>query len=81
MTLTQTTNSEPLAKEQKQLTDYLALITAERAEQQKRSKSPFRSKLTRIRAEKEVFRLDNEIEAKQRYLQEIQNSINQSNSK
>ena len=66
---------DALTKELKSVTDYLAIITQERAEQLRISKSLFRVRLTRIRASKEVFRLDLEITAKKQYLGEIEDSI------
>lgn len=75
MKSTTTTKTELVSKEMKSLTDYLAIITDERAEQLRISKNPFRRRITRIQARKEVFRLDQEIAAKQRYLNEITESI------
>lgn len=75
MKSTTITAKEAVSKEMKSLNDYLAIITAERAEQLRISKSSWRSQLTRIQAQKEVFRLDLEIAAKQQYLAEITESI------
>lgn len=75
MTSTKNSKSEVLSNELKTLRQYLKIIGDERAEQLRISKSPFRSKLTRIHARKEVFRLDQEITAKQKYIAEIEENI------
>lgn len=67
--------NEAISKEMKLMTEYLAIIWDERGEQLRISKSRFRMRLTRIQARKEVFRLDQEIQAKQAYLDEIAESV------
>ncbi len=64
-----------LSKEQQALTGYLAIIRDERACLSGISKNIFRRKITRIRARKQVFQLDQEITAKESYLNEIEENI------
>ncbi len=64
-----------LTKEQQVLTAYLAIIRNERKILSRISKNIFRAKLARIRARKEVFKLDQEITAKENYLNQIEENI------
>lgn len=74
MKSTSVTTTDLQSKELAALGRYLDILGDERAEQLRISTSPFRSKLRRIQAKKEVFRLDQEIEAKKNYLNEIKDS-------
>ena len=64
-----------LSKEQQALTGYLSIIRDERKILSRISKNIFRAKLARIRARKEVFKLDQEIFAKENYLREIEENV------
>jgi len=77
MKSTNTTEEQPnaLYNELEAILQYLILIKLERLEKQRISRQWYRRKLSRILAEKDVFKLEQEIAAKTRYLEEIKNSI------